>query len=115
MIKPATYDGSGPWVDYHAHFEACSELSEWNYNPKGLFLAVPFEEAQKAYWVICQRGTKHDYQTLVKALEDRFEPPSLRELYRAQMRERRQRAGESFPELLGHSSACQFSVSKGAS
>jgi hypothetical protein len=40
MIKPATYDGSGPWRDYHAHFEACAELSAWNYNQRGLYLAV---------------------------------------------------------------------------
>jgi hypothetical protein len=40
MIKPATYDGSGPWRDYHAHFEACAELNAWNYNHRGLYLAV---------------------------------------------------------------------------
>lgn len=33
------------------------------------------------------------------ALEDRFAPPSQAELYRVQMRERRQRAGETFSEL----------------
>jgi hypothetical protein len=45
------------------------------------------------------KGTKPDYHTLVKALEDRFEPPSQTELNRVQMREQRQRAGESLPEL----------------
>jgi hypothetical protein len=39
-IKPTTYDGSGPWLDYHAHFEVCTELSVWNYNQSGLYLAV---------------------------------------------------------------------------
>jgi hypothetical protein len=45
------------------------------------------------------KGSKPDYHTFVNALEDRFEPPNQTELYRAQMRERRQRAGESLPEL----------------
>ena len=27
LIKPATYDGSGPLQDYHAHFEACAEIN----------------------------------------------------------------------------------------
>jgi hypothetical protein len=43
MIKPATYDGSGPWLDYHAHFETCAELNEWNYNQKGLYLAFALQ------------------------------------------------------------------------
>jgi hypothetical protein len=41
MIKPTTYDGSSPWRDYHARFEACADLSAWNYNQKGQFY---FEE-----------------------------------------------------------------------
>ena len=45
------------------------------------------------------KGSKPDYQTLVRALEERFAPPSQTELYRVQMRERHQRAGESLPEL----------------
>jgi chromosome segregation ATPase len=45
------------------------------------------------------KGANPDYHTLIKALEDRFAPPCQTELYRVQMRERRQRAGESLPEL----------------
>ena len=45
------------------------------------------------------KGSKPDYQTLVKALEKTFAPPSQTELYRVQMRERHQKAGESLPEL----------------
>ena len=45
------------------------------------------------------KGSKPDYQTLLRAREERFAPPSQTELYRVQMRERHQRAGESLPEL----------------
>ena len=45
------------------------------------------------------RGTQPDYLTLVKALEERFSPPSQTDLYGVQFRERRQRAGETLPEL----------------
>jgi hypothetical protein len=24
IVKPATYDGKGPWLDYKSHFDACS-------------------------------------------------------------------------------------------
>jgi uncharacterized C2H2 Zn-finger protein len=98
-IKPATYDGSGPWLDYHAHFEACAELSAWNYNQRGLYLAVSLRGNAQGVLGNMPKGAKPDYLTLVKALEDRFEPPGHMDIYRAQMRERRQTAGESLPEL----------------
>jgi hypothetical protein len=47
------------------------------------------------------KGTKPDYQTLVKALEDQCEPSNQAEFCTAQMHEQRQRAGEFLPEL-GH-------------
>ncbi|XP_061194780.1 uncharacterized protein LOC133202936 [Saccostrea echinata] len=39
------------------------------------------------------------YKELTSALSDRFAPPDQVDLYRAQLRERRQRASESLPEL----------------
>ena len=36
---------------------------------------------------------------MIKALEERFAPPNQTELYRAQLRERRQKASESLSEL----------------
>jgi hypothetical protein len=90
IIKPATFDGSDPWRDYHAHFEACAELNAWKYNQRRLYLAVSLRGNAQGILGNIPKGTKPDYDTLVKALEDRFEPPSRTELYRAKMRERRQ-------------------------
>lgn len=98
-IKPATYDGSGPWLDYHAHFEACADINGWSYATKGLYLAVSLRGNAQGVLGNMPRGTKPDFDSLVQALEDRFAPPSQTELYRVQMRERRQRAGETLPEL----------------
>lgn len=98
-IIPATYDGSGQWIDYHAHFEACSEINGWSYATKGLYLAASLRGSAQGCLGNIPKGEKPDYETLVLALEDRFAPPSQAELYRVQMRERRQRAGETFSEL----------------
>ena len=98
-ITPATYDGSGQWIDYHAHFEACSEINGWSYATKGLYLAASLRGSAQGCLGNIPKGEKPDYETLVLALEDRFAPPSQAELYRVQMRERRQRAGETFSEL----------------
>ena len=44
-------------------------------------------------------GDKCNYRLLCKALEERFSPTNQTELYRAQLRERRQKASDSLPEL----------------
>lgn len=52
----------------------------------------------KESWEIC-RGAKPDFDSLIQALEDRFPLQSQTELYRVQLRKRRQRPGETLPEL----------------
>lgn len=97
-IKPATFDGSGSWLDYKAHFDVCSQLNGWTENEKGMYLAVSLRgQAQGVFGNIVSKS--HDYSELVKALEDRFAPPNQTELYRVQLRERRQKASESLSEL----------------
>lgn len=75
-ISPATYDGSGQWIDYHAHFEACSEINGWSYATKGLYLAASLRGSAQGCLGNIPKGEKPDYETLVLALEDRFPPPS---------------------------------------
>jgi hypothetical protein len=43
--------------------------------------------------------SRQDFKELVKSLEERFSPSNQTELYRTQLRERRQRAVETLPEL----------------
>jgi hypothetical protein len=61
MIKPATYDGSDPWRDYHAHFEACAELSAWNYSQRGLYLAVLLRGNAQGVLSNMPKGATPDY------------------------------------------------------
>ena len=39
-VKPATFDGTGSWKDYRAHFDVVAELKGWPPTEKGLYLAV---------------------------------------------------------------------------
>ena len=97
-IKPATFDGSGSWLDYKAHFDVCAELNGWSDKEKGMYLAVSLRgQAQGVFGNI--GGKSSDYLLLVAALEERFAPPNQTELYRVQLRERRQKASETLSEL----------------
>ena len=40
MIKPAIYDGKGPWLDYKSHFDVCAKINDWTDTEKGLYLVV---------------------------------------------------------------------------
>ena len=98
MMKPATFDGTVAWTDYKAHFEACADLNGWSDEQKGLYLSVSLRG--QAQGVFGNLGTgKPSYKKLVTALEERFAPPNQTELYRVQLRERRQKASETMAEL----------------
>ncbi len=98
MMKPATYDGTGSWTDYKAHFEACAEINGWSEQDKGLYVAVALRG--QAQGVLSNLDTKtNSYDELMTALQERFAPPNQTELYRAQLRERRQKASETLSEL----------------
>ena len=97
-IKPATFDGSGNWLDYRAHFEVCAELNGWTQKERGMYHAVSLRgQAQGVFGNLA--GGTHKYTELIKALEERFAPPNQTELYRVQLQERRQKASESLSVL----------------
>ena len=98
LVKAATYDGSSSWLDYKAHFETCAEINNWTNTEKVLYLAVALRGQVQSVMGNLSDKSK-DYDSLVKALEDRFAPPNQTELYRDQLRERRQKASKSLSEL----------------
>ena len=98
-VKPATFDGTGSWIDYKAHFEACALLNNWDETEKALYLAVSLRGQSQGVLGNLPGGAIKKYTDLITALDERFAPPNQMELYRAQLRERRQKATETLPEL----------------
>ena len=98
-MKPATYDGTGLWNDYLSHFESVSLLNHWTETEKGLYLAASLRGQALGILGNQPKGDRQNYTRLVQSLQDRFAPSNQTELYRAQLRERRQKASESLPEM----------------
>lgn len=86
MIKPGTYDGKGT-----------SKINHWKKEEKGLYLAVCICGQEQGVLGKLLHDKRQDFDKLVRSLEERFSPS---ELYRTQLRERRQRAAENLPELV---------------
>ncbi|VDI78911.1 Hypothetical predicted protein, partial [Mytilus galloprovincialis] len=99
-IKLANYDGTSEWSDFKSHFDACAVINNWDDQEKGLYLVTALRgQAHRECLVIYLLRKEMDYTTLIKALQERFSPPNQTELYRVQLKERRQKASESLPEL----------------
>lgn len=99
VMKSATYDGSGSWIDYKAHFEACSDINSWNMHQKSLYLAASLRGQAQTVLGNMRPGSNRTYLELCDALESRFAPANQTELYRAMLREKRQKPNECLPEL----------------
>ena len=101
-VKPATYDGSSSWLDYKCHFEACASVNGWNEEKKGLFLALSLRGQAQAVLGDLPKDRGQHYETLVRSLQERFSLPNQTDLYRVQLKERRQRPLETFGIRPGH-------------
>ena len=98
-VKPDKFDGTASWLDFKSHFDVCAELNGWSTAEKGMHLAVSLRGRAQAVLGSLPDGEKCNYRLLCRSLEERFLPPNQTELYRAQLRERRQRASDALPEL----------------
>ena len=66
---------------------------------KALYLAVSLRGQAQSVLGDLAGGVPKKYDELVTTLNERFSPPNQMELHRAQLRERKQRASDSLPEL----------------
>lgn len=98
-VKADKFDCSSSWVDFKSHFEICAALNKWSVSDMGMHLAVSLRGQAQGVLGNLPEGDKCNYRLLCKALEERFSPTNQTELYRAQLRERRQKASDSLPEL----------------
>ena len=105
LMKPATYDGKSTWLDYKSHLEACATLGHWSEEDKAMYLAVSLRGQAQFVFGDLPGGVPRKYGELITVLNKRFSPPNQMELHRAQLRERKQRATDSLPEL-GQSIRC---------
>ena len=64
-----------------------------------MYLAVSLRGQAQSVLGDLAGGVPKKYGELITALKERFSPPNQMELHRAQLRERKQRATDSLPEL----------------
>ena len=98
--RPLRFDATGPWKDFHLHFEACKLCNMWT-----------DEEAALQLFTCCQGEalsvlSVHDldprsvtYRELVELMSKVFGPGECSESYFGELMRREQRPGESLHRL----------------
>ena len=99
VATPDRYDGSSPWTSYQRHFELCAQINTWDECAKAHFLAVSLKGRAQQVLSNLAPWQLGDYATMVGVLKSRFDPEGREELYRIQLRNRRQGPKESLVEM----------------
>lgn len=96
IVTPDKYDGSTSLSSYERYFRECAQINGWDHRTMGQFLAISLRG--RAQLVLgAQRMT--DFHAIMDTLKARFEPEGKDELYRIQLRNRRQGPKESLNDL----------------
>jgi len=73
-------------MTFKSHYDACATINDWDDRDKGLYLVTALRGQVQGVFSDLPVENKMDYNTLVKALEERFAPPNQIELYRVQLK-----------------------------
>jgi hypothetical protein len=97
-MKPPTFDGKVPWSTYIFQFEAAAQANAWDSKEKATALVVSLRgEAMEVLRAIPE-AERQNYQSMVQLLEMRYGDSHLKQVYRTQLKVRKQKFGESLQE-----------------
>lgn len=98
-VKPPPYDGQISFETYKLQFEAACLANRWNDQEKATALVLALRGTALDMLRTLPRGDQEDYQRLTSALELRFGEQHLQQLFRTQLRARKQKPTESLQEF----------------
>ena len=101
--EPDRYDGSTPWIQYAAHFDAISNINGWSDVEASRQLAASLRGSacRVLYPKPTQYGRAREFtlHELVGRLNRRYGPGHLADNYLSMLKSRQQRQKETLPEL----------------
>ena len=80
-IKPQYYDGTEDIDEDLFQFEILSELNNWNYETKSLYLASSLKGDARTFLTELSQMETRDFQSLVRILNIRFGSLNRAEIY----------------------------------
>ena len=98
-MKPQYYDGSDDWEEYITQFDILSDINNWSYGSKSLYLAGSLKGPARAILNELSSSERRDFDKLVRALSNRFCTSNRAEMFRARLQSKTRNKDESIPEL----------------
>ena len=99
FIKVAVYEDKSSFKDYLGQFELAAFANRWDKQTSAVKLACSLRGSAAAILSDLTPEMKRDYDRLVKALTERFEPENQCEIYKAQIKQRIRKRNEPLTEL----------------
>ncbi|VDI14168.1 Hypothetical predicted protein [Mytilus galloprovincialis] len=98
-MKPQNYDGKEDLEEYLTQFELISELNNWGYKSKSLYLAGNLTGDARGLINELNEHDRRDFDAIVNALKNRFGSIHKAEVFRSELQTRVKGRNESIPEL----------------
>ena len=99
VVLPESFSGEGSWTDWNDHFSNVAIINGWGDDEKLLWLRVKLIGRAQAAYKRLSEETRVSYGESVKALQQRFEPESKRELYTVQFQVRHKKTDEGWADF----------------
>ena len=99
VIVPEYFSGEESYEDWLDQFESIAEINHWNSEQKLMWLKVRLSGRALMAYKKFPTTARGSYKNAIKALQERFEPESRRDLYLAEFQARRKGNMESWPEF----------------
>ena len=99
MIVPEYFSGEGSFEDWIDQFGSIAEINLWDDEQKLRWLKVRLTGRALMAYKKFPVAARASFRNAVKALQERFEPGSRRDLYLAELQTRRKTKTESWPEF----------------
>ena len=99
VIVPECFSGEECYEDWIDQFESIVEINYWNDEQKLMWLKVRLTGRALMAYKKFPTTARDSFKNAVKALQERFEPESRRNLYLAEFQTRCKRKTESWPEF----------------
>lgn len=98
-MKPQNYDGREDLDEYLTQFELVSELNNWSYRTKSLYMASSLTGDARGLLNELDPEERRDFDQIVSALKNRFGSVNKAEVFRSELQTRVKGKNETIPEL----------------
>ena len=95
-VLPEIFTGEKSWDEWIHHFESVAKVNDWNEAAKLNWMCVRLTGRAGTVFRRLPDATRTDYKEAKKALTERFEPESKKELYLAELQTRTKKRTEDW-------------------